>query len=295
MARILGIGNATLDIIHRVACYPAEDAEVRCLGRSADVGGNTANSLQVLGQLGHACTFAGVLSEDSEGRFVRAALNDRGVSTAACRMVAGGSMPVSTVILSADNGSRTILHWRDLPEYTAADFATLELAEFDWLHFEGRNPGQVRSMLQRAMADYPSIPRSLEVEKPRSGIDGLFGLASVLLFSAGFAQHHGYRHASDLLRAVQASHPAATLFCTRGASGAIARDREGRLYEQPASRPARVVDTLGAGDTFNAAVIDGCLGGLDTGATLQRACRLAGQKCGQIGLSGLTATDSPPA
>jgi ketohexokinase len=55
------------------------------------------------------------------------------------------------------------------------------------------------------------------------------------------------------------------------------------------------VDTLGAGDTFNAAVIDGCLGGLDTGATLQRACLLAGRKCGQIGLSGLTAPDSPPA
>jgi len=48
-----------------------------------------------------------------------------------------------------------------------------------------------------------------------------------------------------------------------------------------------VVDTLGAGDVFNAAVIDQ----LSKGASLQRileaACRLAGRKCGQWGFGGL--------
>lgn len=295
MARILGIGNATLDIIHSLGRYPAEDTEMRCLDRTVRCGGNTANSLLVLGQLGHTCMLAGVLGEDSEGQFVQAALHAQGVSTAACRTIAGGRMPVSSVILSAASGSRTILHWRDLPEYTAEDFAALDLQGYDWLHFEGRNPGVLQVMLQRAAEQYPSIPRSLEVEKPRDGIEALFGLATVLLFSADYARQHGYRQPADLLHAVHGQHPGAALFCTRGTDGAVALDRRGRLLEQAASPPSRVVDTLGAGDTFNAAVIDGFLTGLEAGAILQQACRLAGRKCGQSGIMGLVAAQDSPA
>jgi ketohexokinase len=46
-------------------------------------------------------------------------------------------------------------------------------------------------------------------------------------------------------------------------------------------------ETLGAGDTFNAGLIDGYVRGLMLGEALTLACRLAGKKCGQIGFSGL--------
>jgi ketohexokinase len=55
--------------------------------------------------------------------------------------------------------------------------------------------------------------------------------------------------------------------------------------------PDRVIDTLGAGDTFNAAIIHGCLGGLETGVLLEQACRLAGRKCAQTGFTGLSDED----
>ena len=47
------------------------------------------------------------------------------------------------------------------------------------------------------------------------------------------------------------------------------------------------MDTIGAGDTFNAAVIDALLRGESLGASLAYACRLAGAKCGQPGFDGL--------
>ncbi len=44
MAKILGIGNAVLDIILKTDHYPHEDEELRALSRHHQVGGNVCNS-----------------------------------------------------------------------------------------------------------------------------------------------------------------------------------------------------------------------------------------------------------
>ena len=287
MARILGIGNATLDIIHSVNAYPHENAEIRCSNRQYRRGGNTANLLVVLAGLGHACSLAGVLADDDAGRRIRADLLENGVDPGPCRTCTAGSTPVSTVLLSAVTGSRTIVHYRDLPELLPADFAALDLQPFDWLHFEGRNIAGLQVMLRHARECCPAIPRSLEVEKARDGIESLFGLADVLLFSADYVQQSGYSRPEQLLQAVHADYPVAVACCTRGADGAVAIDRDGRLIRQAAIAPGKVIDTLGAGDTFNAAVINGSLAGQATAEILEHACQLAGRKCMQDGFAGL--------
>lgn len=287
MAHILGIGNATLDIIHSVDVYPHENAEIRCSDRVSRRGGNTANLLVVLAQFGHTCSFAGVLADDSDGRLVSADLVGNGVDITPCRTCRTGGTPVSSVLLSAAAGSRTIVHYRDLPEFSSKDFAALELQPFDWLHFEGRNITVLQDMLRRAREQSPAIPRSLEVEKPRDGIEDLFGLADVLLFSRDYARQCGYRQPERLLQAIHADHPAAVAYCTRGEDGAVAIDRHGRIVRHPAVAPGQVIDTLGAGDTFNAAIINGSLAGLDTAVILEQACLLAGRKCAQAGFAGL--------
>lgn len=47
------------------------------------------------------------------------------------------------------------------------------------------------------------------------------------------------------------------------------------------------MDTLGAGDTFNAAVIHKLLRNVSVGEAIVFGCRLAGIKCGRDGLYGL--------
>jgi ketohexokinase len=51
--------------------------------------------------------------------------------------------------------------------------------------------------------------------------------------------------------------------------------------------PEQVVDTLGAGDTFNAGLISALVSGLSADLALEQACRLAGCKCGQTGFANL--------
>lgn len=74
------------------------------------------------------------------------------------------------------------------------------------------------------------------------------------------------------------------LVCPWGSDGAIALNPTGGYCESPVYPPEKVVDTLGAGDTFAAGLIDSLLDDFDD---IQRAivhgCKIAGEKCGSFG------------
>jgi ketohexokinase len=293
MAKVLGIGNATLDIIHVADRYPNENEEIRCRQRFIRRGGNATNTLVVLSQLGAECSWAGMLVNNRDGELILEDLNRYGIDAGPCRRVDSGSVPVSSVIISLQTGSRSIIHYRDLPEFTFADFETIPLRSYDWLHFEGRNVSETRCMLESLYAGPFSIPCSIEIEKPREDIETLFPYADILLFSRDYGLAMGYTEPLSLLGTVREQCPHADLFCTWGDAGAAAIDSEGHAFENAAYPPGKVIDTLGAGDTFNAAVISGYLDRLDLRATLGRACRLAGEKCGQYGFDGLGKMRAP--
>ncbi|MFO7593959.1 MAG: PfkB family carbohydrate kinase [Pseudomonadota bacterium] len=287
MARILIVGNATLDIINVVDRYPQEDQEVRALAQHTSRGGNAANTAVVLSQLGHHCNWAGSLADEPGGVMIREDLAQKGIDLSAVHTVNQGKVPTSYITLSQQNGSRTIVHYRDLPEYPAEKFTTIALDRFDWLHVEGRNLSELKKMLQHAKAVAPHLPISLEAEKPREGIEALFSLAEVVMFSQDFAMHHGAHSAAAFLQQMQPHHAKALLTCTWGEDGAYALPPGEKLQHVPAFSPERVVDTLGAGDVFNAGLIDQLVRGNKPNQALVEAARLAGRKCGMHGLDNI--------
>jgi len=288
--RILAVGVATLDIINEVAAYPTEDAELRALDRRIVRGGNAANTLAVLRQLGHTCAWAGTLGRDAEGAWVLKDLDRRGIDTKACVFHPHGSTPTSYVILSRANGSRTIVHYRDLPELAAGDFARIRLAGCDWVHFEGRDSRETAAMLRDCIRRFPEIGISLEVEKPRPGIEALFMGPDILIFSRHYARSRGYANPRRFLCDQWGHTDARLLILPWSEAGAYAQPRDGEVCFAPAHQPPLVRDTLGAGDVFNAAVIDGLLAGLAPPALLSHCNALAGHKCGLSGLDGLIAS-----
>ncbi len=285
--RILGIGIATLDIINTVDGYPVEDSEVRILHQEKRRGGNSTNTLAVLAQRGHQCSWAGVLGEDPDSRCITADLEKYGIDYQSCHSVAGGRTPTSYITLNQRNGSRTIVHYRQLPEFGFPQFRTIDLSPFDWIHFEGRNIKDTRKMLEYCAAERPALPRSVEVEKARPDIESLFPLANVLLFSRVYAAGCGFNDGAAFLQSVHQRVPRATLVCAWGSLGAFAMDRDGAIITSPAYPPDKIVDTTGAGDVFNAGIIDGLVRSEKLSRTLPNACRLAGFKCGIRGFDGL--------
>lgn len=287
MARILGIGIATLDIINRVDGYPPEDSEVRALAQRVSRGGNCTNTLVVLSQLGQRCSWGGVLADESDAVRIVADLKAHAIDLTPVRRIPHGKVPTSYITLNQRNGSRSIVHYRDLPEYDFDTFRTIDLGVYHWLHLEGRNIDETARMLAHARRAQPHIPRSLEIEKPRAGIERLFQHATVLLFSRAFVHARGGDAPAPFLRDMRALAPHADLVLAWGEAGAWALGRDNHLVHSPAFSPPRVVDTLGAGDAFNAGIIDGLLRGATLADALTAACRLAGKKCSVEGLNFL--------
>lgn len=287
--QVLGVGVATLDIIDTLATYPAEDTEQRAADRRICRGGNAANTLTVLSQLGHACSWAGTLAGDASASRINADFAAHGIDTRWAKSLPGGITPTSYILHSQASASRTIIHYRELEEFSSEAFAEIDLTPFDWLHFEGRHVAACACMLELARRRTQRARISLEVEKPRARIERLFPLADVLIFSRAYADAMGFEQPQSLFESVARDNDQALMYAAWGADGGWLRQAGGGLLHLPAHAPERVVDTLGAGDVFNAGVIHGLLQGGAPAEALHLAIELAGRKCGQLGFEGLAA------
>ncbi len=278
--RVLAVGTATLDIVNRVPVYPREDQELRATAQQIRHGGNAANTLEMLSHLGHQAYWAGCLADDPSSAQVRRGLHDSGIDDRWARVHSGCVTPTSYILSSEATGSRSIVHYRNLPEFEYEDFLTIDLGGFDWFHFEGRHPSATERMLAHARERYPGAPRSLELEKPRPGLERCLADADVVMISRVYALSQACHSAHALFERVRPMAPRALLFLAWGDSGGWCQTADGILAHRPAYRPPQVVDTLGAGDVFNAGLIHRLHLDWDASAALAFAVRLAGEKCG---------------
>ncbi|WP_018139050.1 MULTISPECIES: carbohydrate kinase family protein [unclassified Thioalkalivibrio] len=286
MARILTTGIATLDHTLDVERYPREDDEIRALASSSQPGGNATNTARILAQFGHRAALAAVFAEDGSGDWLRERLEASGVDTGAC-VRHPGATPTSHILRSRDSGSRTIVHHRDLPELSAADLRRIAWEEYDWLHFEGRQPETLREILPRVREAVTDQPISLELEKRRPGLEACLEWADVLMLSRDWAQGIAARPdeaAAELAR----RYPGRIVTVTAGAEGAWLAQDELQVYCAP-TPGLRVVDSVGAGDTFNAGLINALVSGEPPEQALVAAVRLAECKLQQAGFDGLAA------
>mgnify|MGYP006154898565 CR=1 FL=1 len=321
------VGLTCVDFIADVQSCPAEDTEVRATSSRRVVGGNSANSARVAAALGLNVTLLtplGDTSTDDASSFARATLEASGIAVVADLLDAGVSIPVSFITAAADSGSRTIVSCKE-PRYrnirascVARSMNTEERGASSggsgtssWLHFEGRDGVELRRCVQNAIeergGDDDSHPGSqstisLELEKTSMGrgvdLVALIPLVDVVFISSDFAQHLGHPDCEVCVGAVcRKMRDGGIAVCAWGAAGAAAarnvkEEEEGgatphicrAMPEETAIEP---VDSVGAGDAFNAAFIAARLHGAGVDDALTAAVRVASAKVRTRGFSGV--------
>lgn len=286
MAKILAVGIATIDIINTTDGFPQEDDEVRALGQEIRRGGNATNTLVVLSQLGHQCQWLGCLADDTSAKIITNDLDHYRIIHSGCEIHPDGVTPTSYITLNSKNGSRTIVHYRDLPEMSATTFNKIKTDSYDWIHFEGRNVRETKNMLSSLDKPGRTLPVSIEIEKPRDKLTDLFTGADIYFFSKAFASLQGYDKIESFLRHYRELIPSALLVCTWGSEGAYALE-DNQLHFSSTPKVSTVVDTIGAGDTFIAGFIHASLAGNNVQARLKFACEVAAKKCSMQGFKDL--------
>ncbi|CAK3743979.1 pfkB family kinase [Lecanosticta acicola] len=306
--RLVMIGACYVDTILSVPKFPQEDHKLRATTLERRRGGNVANTLEVLQQFRSLDEIELVLlcvlpAKSSEGtKLVKDSFGER-VDTDHCIYRESHHEPASSYIIKADDcGSRTIVNFNELPEMEFGEFKE-KIAKLDdkrtWFHFEGREVDTSIQCLKWLKQEYPDCTRSVEVEKPnRPGLDKMAEEADIVFFSKTWAEAAGYSDAGALLKEqAKLLGNASLLCCTWGAKGAtVLTTADGSLHSaQSSPEPeSKVVDTIGAGDTFTAGILGSILAPDAAGPIQDRAKvavdfanRLAGRKVLQVGFSNL--------
>ncbi|XP_030830443.1 ketohexokinase [Strongylocentrotus purpuratus] len=291
--KLLIVGLACVDIVNVAAVYPTEDTDQKLLDQQVNRGGNATNTSVVLSQLGSPVEWFGTLATDNLADVITEDLEKYGVICDNVRQYDNCVTPLSCVIVNASSGSRTILHKnKTLPELDPKDFEKLDLGKYSWIHFEGRNQVNVEKMISmiddynERRKDSKPITVSVEAEKTRNITHSFLQKAEFVFISKDYSMAMGYNSAEECLNGVREKKLlkiGAKAICAWGEKGAWGLEESGRIVHSPTYPPIKVVDTLGAGDTFNA----GVLHALNRGRTLEEAlrlgCQVAGQKVGRSG------------
>ncbi|MDR7188725.1 fructokinase [Microbacterium sp. BE35] len=256
MPRIVVVGEALVDIVHR-ADGAVEEAP----------GGSPANTALTLGRLGRRPTLITSLAGDDRGGRVRQWLEESEVE-----VVAVASARTSTAVAHLDAGGAATYAF-DLAWDLGADAARLEelAGAADVVHVgsvaavlepgAGHVAALVRSVRGRAIVTYdPNIRPSLvdDPDRVRERVAGLIELADVVKASdEDIRWLHPGRDVRHVAREWVDRGPRLVVV-TLGSDGAIGVTADGEVTV-PAVQ-TRVVDTVGAGDTFMGVLIDSIVG-----------------------------------
>ncbi|HTP02966.1 MAG TPA: sugar kinase [Anaerolineales bacterium] len=293
MFDILVAGEINPDLILTGDVKP-EFGQVEKIAESAALTVGSSCSIFACGaaRLGLKVAFAGVCGDDVFGRFMLDAMQDRGVDTSAVIVRPDRSTGISVILnLAADRAILTYpglipaLRASDIPDTILRQARHLHVASY-FLQTNLRPDLPALFRLARSYGLTTSLDTNYDPSGEWKGMDELLPLTDVFLPNRTEAL--GITHAGAAEDAArQLARSARMAVVKLGAQGALLC--EGDSVIRSASIPVPVVDSVGAGDSFDAGFLLGFLNGWKPERALRIAC-----VCGALSMRKAGGTEGQP-
>jgi len=262
MPAILGLGDNTIDT------YVSSGEQFP--------GGNAVNVAVLARRLGARASYLGCWGDDEGGAILRAALLAEGVDASRVREVAGGE--TARARIAHEDGDRRFLGARPgvRGRYALGEEDLAFAAAHDLVHTSCNSDldGEIARIAQAArLVSYDYSEKWTEAR-----LAATLGHVDIAFLSAPGRDDAA---CAALLARLGSARIAVV---TRGAAGAMAR--AGDEMRAVAAAPARVVDTLGAGDGFIAGFLVAHLGGASLAGALEAGARAGAAACSWRGAFG---------
>jgi ribokinase len=246
------LGSIGIDTTFQLDRMPRAGETVIARGRMMCIGGKGANQAAAAAGLGARTTLVGAVGDDQEGSVALAGLEERGVDTAAVTITptATGS---ALIYLDAERENSIVV---DRGANADVDIRNRKLGGDVLLcQLELRT-----EVVEAAIAGYDGFVALNAAPMNRLTRQTLERLDLLIVNELEYSELEG----ADAARRI---------IVTSGAGGARCIEG-GRTVVRVPSRPARVVNTVGAGDAFSAAITVGLAAGMGIVDALEVAVRV---------------------
>lgn len=273
--------------------FPELGKEVLVKDLELTLGSSSAICAVGLARLGDVVTFAGVVGADVYGDFCITALERAGIDTSLVRRRSDLKTGITVSITSARDralvtylGSIAALRAEDLPEDIFADFRHFHVSAY---FLQSALRAGLAALFARAHRS--GLTTSLDAGYDPTetwGQDLIDTLREVDVFLPSESEICGITGCNEIVGGLRALDNGHTLVIGKlGAAGCVAS--EGGRITQVAAFPIDVVDTTGAGDSFNAGFLHRWLQGEDVEHCLRFATA-----CAALSTRGMGGTATQP-
>lgn len=275
---VVVVGELNVDLLLRGDVTPAfGQAEKLVDDAVLTIGSSSAIFACGVARLGLRTAFVGLVGDDVFGHYLIDALGARGIDTSGI-IVAPGRPTGLTVHLNRADGDRAMLtHLGTISDLTPEQVEAVFPARARHLHLgsyfllDALRPG-IPALFARARAQGLTVSLDTNFD-PRGAWDG--GVHAALAHVDCFLPNEtealaltGLPNWQQALDALAQRVPVVAL--KRGAQGAVWRSAAGQFAA--GTLPVQVVDTTGAGDSFDAGLVYALLAGWDPARCVAFAC-----------------------
>jgi ribokinase len=281
MPRVLVVGSINMDLVVETAVFPRLGETLFGSVFATHPGGKGANQAVAAARLGATVTMLGRVGDDTFGRELKAGLAHEGIDTRWVIDTPGVSTGIAAItVCDADNAIIVVPGANGRLSTSDLDSAESAFAEAD----------VVLAQLEVPIA---TVERAAELAARHSKPFVLnpapaMRLSGTLLSRCALITPNEYELATALGRngvlwQNLLSELPGRVVMTAGKEGAYFSDRTGKVHHQSAF-PAAAIDTTGAGDTFNGALVT--FWSLGIAEAVHRACAASALSVTKPGAQG---------